>query len=128
MRKNKLIELLTSIKGNPDILLWNGMVGDWMDIDNKPVETSLVKSSFENHLLRCEYEDKRDRNDYEFKYSQEDIADIKKSYNKHYKWECNQFVTDKDISSGDYKEKKVFILNAKKRGVSTFDRFGNIDY
>ena len=32
MKKNDLIELLNGIKGNPDIVLWNGMVGDYMHI------------------------------------------------------------------------------------------------
>jgi len=30
MRKNKLIELLQSIKGNPEIVIWDGRIGDYL--------------------------------------------------------------------------------------------------
>lgn len=128
MKKNKLIEVLTNIKGNPDILLWNGFVGDWQDIDADVVETFLVKSSFENHLRRCELDVMKDKKDWDFRFSEEEVEDIKKSYAKNYCWEYNHFVTREDISKGYYKEKKVFMLNTKKRGESTFDRAGNIEY
>lgn len=32
MRKNQLIELLQQLKGNPEIVVWNGLVGDIMPI------------------------------------------------------------------------------------------------
>lgn len=47
MRKNKLIELLNSIPGNPDIVIWNGFVGDIQDIDSEIVERELVKHTKE---------------------------------------------------------------------------------
>lgn len=34
MRKNKLIEILQSMSGNPEIVMWNGYVGDFMPIGN----------------------------------------------------------------------------------------------
>lgn len=52
MKKNKLIELLQTIEGNPDIYLWNGFVGDWVDIDPNFVEDYLVKESVE-HKFNC---------------------------------------------------------------------------
>jgi hypothetical protein len=33
MKKSKLIEMLNRLEGDPEIKLWNGMVGDWMDMD-----------------------------------------------------------------------------------------------
>ena len=32
MKKNELIAKLQAIKGNPDIVLWNGTVGDYQYI------------------------------------------------------------------------------------------------
>lgn len=32
MRKSKLIELLTAMPGNPEILVWNGLTEDWMKV------------------------------------------------------------------------------------------------
>ena len=43
-------------------------------------------------------------------------------------WECNEFVTQEDIETGRYMEKPVVYINAKKRGVSTWERLGNIHY
>lgn len=46
MKKDKLIKLLLSIEGNPDILLWNGYAMDWMDIKGLE-EAELVKMTKE---------------------------------------------------------------------------------
>ncbi len=51
MKKSKLLELINSIEGDPDILLWNGYVEDWseerafLDISGL-VKADLVKNSF----------------------------------------------------------------------------------
>ena len=50
MKKNKLIELLQAVEGNPEILLWNGYVGDYMDIDKELAERSLVKMTFLRYI------------------------------------------------------------------------------
>ena len=42
MRKNDLIKMLKEIKGNPEVVLWNGMVGDWMPV-GKLSESYLTK-------------------------------------------------------------------------------------
>lgn len=47
MRKNDLIKLLEQIEGNPQIVLWNGYVGDYMNISNKITEVKLVKETAE---------------------------------------------------------------------------------
>lgn len=128
MKKDKLIKLLEALPGNPDIVLWNGMVGDWMDVAPALVEASLVKMSFEAYVRHVEFEHKRDRNDFDFKLSPEQIEELKKSYRKHYQWECNEFVTAKDVKNGTYTKKRVWYINAKRRGVSTWDRLGDIEY
>ncbi len=128
MRKSKLIEMLNNIKGNPEIVLWNGMVGDYMDISPKVVEGDLVRTSFETYLRHVEFEQKRDRNDFDYKMSESEVEDLRKSYRKDYKWEQNDFVTKEDVKSGMYKSKRVFYIDAKPRGVTTFDRQGNLSY
>ncbi len=128
MRKDKLIALLQSIKGNPDIVLWNGMVGDWMDVSPKLVDHSLVKISFDHYVKTVEFEEKRNRNDWDHKLSNAEVEKLKRSYQKHYGWEMNEFVTTDDVKEGRYKEKQVVIINAKPRGVKTWDRLGDIEY
>ena len=58
MRKNDLIKLLQTIEGNPEIVLWNGFVGDYQNISPKLVEGDLVKKTLEyylehNRMVRC---------------------------------------------------------------------------
>lgn len=128
MRKDKLIKMIQEIPGNPDIVLWNGFVGDWMDISPKPIESNLVKQSFKHFLRHVEFERKSDKNDFDYKLSSQDVESLKKDYRKHYTWELNQLVTNEHIAEGSYNSKRVVILNAKSRGVSTWDRLGPVSY
>jgi hypothetical protein len=111
MRKDKLIALLEAIEGNPEILLWNGMVGDWMDI-SEAVEGRLVKRTLKDHMTG-------------FKRGDEKIA--QRTY-RNLQWESNEFVTNEDIKNKFYKKKKVVYLDAKPRNVKTWDRLGSISY
>lgn len=52
MRKNQLIEILKSIKGNPEIMLWNGLVEDIQPIEKEILECKLYKLSFEGYKER----------------------------------------------------------------------------
>lgn len=47
MRKNDLIELLQSIKGNPEIMFWNGLVGDVVPLTKNIFPIELHKNSLE---------------------------------------------------------------------------------
>lgn len=47
MRKNDLIKMLESIKGNPEIMLWSHLVGDVIPISSKMEEVDLYKDSLE---------------------------------------------------------------------------------
>ena len=47
MRKNDLIKMLESIKGNPEIMLWSNVVGDVVPISSKMEEVELYKDSLE---------------------------------------------------------------------------------
>lgn len=43
-------------------------------------------------------------------------------------WELNEYVSEEDIANKRYKKKSVVFIQPKKRGVSTFDRSGTIEY
>lgn len=116
-----------SIRGkNADVLLWNGMVGDWMDINL--VSGDLVKMTEKSYLEANLHERMRDEKNWEYEFSSEELADLRKMYRKVCKWETNQFVTEEDIKAGRYKRKQVLYVDGKPRGVSTFDRLGSIEY
>lgn len=112
MRKNKLIELLNNIPGNPDIVIWNGFVGDIHHIDSEIVERELVKHTKEYLGLRCS------------------DAEMIDSLYKEQEWDFpNQFVKEDEFQNWYGKrKKKIYILQMKKRDKEFFDRSGKIEY
>jgi hypothetical protein len=126
MKKSKLIELLNALPGDPDVLLWNGMVGDWMDI-GKLVQSDLVKMTLESYLKACRYEACQDAGNWEVQLSEEEISELTKRH-RAFQYESNNYVTEEDIKQKRYMSKKVVFIDAKPRGVSTFDRLGTIEY
>ena len=126
MRKNDLIKMLQEIKGNPEVVLWNGMVGDWMPV-GKLSESYLTKITKQYWLQTVCNEEKIDKKDWDFVIPQAELSLLEKQYRK-FQWESNEFVTSEDIASKRYKMKKVIYIDAKTRGVKTFDRFGSIKY
>jgi hypothetical protein len=128
MKKSKLIEMLNRLEGDPEIKLWNGMVGDWMDIDRELVPSDLVKQSLEHWLEMCRVQECRERRDWDYQLPAEEVAALKKDYNRVNTWELNPFVTLEDVQEKRYKLKNIYILNAKTKGVKAFDRLGDIDY
>jgi hypothetical protein len=128
MRKNDLIKLLQETKGNPEIVLWNGIVGDYMQIDNKLVEGELSKMTFEGLLHYYSLECKRDKNDWNYELTEEEKQGLLKNYKDNYKWEINQFVNREDIKRKTHKSKRVLYINAKISGKSHNDRLGSIYY
>jgi hypothetical protein len=128
MKKSKLIAMLNALPGDPDIKLWNGMVGDWMEIDPTLVAQELVKQTLEHWLEMCRLQDCRDRNDWDYQMPAEEVARLTKSYSKLHKWEMNPYITLEDVKAKRYSTKKVLIMQSKRKGVKTFDRFGDISY
>lgn len=131
MKKDKLIDLLNSLEGNPDILLWNGMVGDWMDIDKELIESDLVKETFEHYKESCRLEDIRDNPDlgWDYQLSEEKIIKLRKYYKKNVAvWASNEFITEEYIRDKLYTKKTVFFINPKTRNETYFDRQGFINY
>lgn len=119
--------MLQGVKGNPEVLLWNGVVGDYMHID-KPVEGDLVKIDKDYFLETCRLAECRELGDWNHQLSPEEIKDCEKSYKDCHGWEDNQFVTEEDIKERHYRKKRVLYLQPKLRGVTTHDRLGSISY
>lgn len=129
MKKSKLIELLNNIDGDPEIKLWNGYVGDYMDLGDV-IPSDIVKMRFEFFLEMCRLEHcmdtGADRKTYTF--THDEIVELRKNYKDNYEWEHNEYVTEEDIKAKKYSRKRVMILNAKTRGKTTFDRIGQLSY
>lgn len=128
MRKSDLIGLLQNIQGNPEIKLWNGMVGDWMDINKNLVPATLVKQTFEHYVEMIRLEQCMAKKDWSIQLSAEEISELRQSYKKYIKWEFNQFVDEEDVKAKRYSRKNIFYIDAKRRGVTTYDRIGNLEY
>ena len=128
MRKSKIIEMLEAVKGNPEIKLWNGMVGDWMDISPELVPFDLVKMTKAYYIESCRLERCRDEKNWDYKHTPEELAELEKLYPKVNKWENNPYVTQKRIDDKSYDVKTVLILQAKVKGETSWDRLGDISY
>jgi hypothetical protein len=126
MKKNKLIDILNKIEGNPDIYLWNGYVGDWMDIGNIS-ESDLVKQTFDYYVESVRLEEAIDKKDFTHTLSKNDIFDLSKSYKK-FEYEVDQYVSLEDIQKKRYKKKRVVFIDAKPRVKFSFDRLGYMEY
>jgi hypothetical protein len=127
MKKSKLIELLQNIKGNPDIMLWNGIVGDVVDLKPKLAEVRLVKQTQKFYLEMCRLQDCRDRKDWSYQMPKDEVERLTKSY-KRIKYEENPYVDKEDITKGNYQQKIVYVFDAKLTGKTSYSRAGNIDY
>lgn len=128
MKKNKLIELLNSIEGNPEIVLWNGLVGDYQDISSNLIDDSLVKRTLKDYLHHVELERARSYNDWDRKLSESEIKDLETNYKQIVDWELNDYVTSEDIKQKRYTAKKIVLLQPKLRNAKHFDRLGSISY
>lgn len=111
MRKNQLIKLLQELPGNPEIVLWNGFVGDYHPVGNL-TEGKLVKHSVDHYKLRGL-----------------DETEAKKAFKKQ-AWEIpNDFVEESEMKNwyGNH-QKTVYYIEAKLRGKTTYDRCGSMSY
>jgi hypothetical protein len=126
MRKNKLIQLLQDIEGNPEIKLWNGMVDDWMDID-KLLEIYLYKENLAQYLENCRIESCVYNKDWEYQHSPEKISELTQ-YHKTFQWNVSEFIDNHPEAQKHHIKKKVIFLAPKPRGLKTWDRLGDIYY
>lgn len=91
MRKNDLIKKLQGIKGNPEVMLWNGIVQDYMPIKGL-VQQELVKESKEHYLEMCRLELFRDLKDWTYQLPEQVKERLGKYYSK-FGYEANEYVT-----------------------------------
>lgn len=127
MRKNDLIKQLQEIKGNPEVVLWNGYVGDYMHIDNI-IPSDLVKITKEYWIRSVLNEECIDRKDWNYQLPEQEVKELERRHRTEIQWELNEYVSEEDIVNKQYKKKSVVFIQPKKRGVSTFDRAGTIEY
>ena len=130
MKKSKLIKLLQEIEGDPDIFLWNGVVGDWMDIralEKLTLERQTVAGY--SHYLNLE----RVVRDGKQPYTEKDCEKFYKSSGAD-RWEAVTYdpefaeIRKKNLERKYLVEKVVFVIDAKPRGIETWDRVGCIRY
>ena len=127
MRKNDLIKQLQAIKGNPEVALWNGHVGDYMHINNL-VPSDLVKITKEYWIESVRLEKCLDRKEWEYQLPEQEVKELERRHKTEIQWEMNEYVDEEDIAKNRYTKKSVVFIQPKKRGVSTFDRIGGIEY
>ena len=131
MRKNQLIELLQQLKGNPEIVVWNGLVRDTMPIAEIQ-EGRLYKESAEFNYTRLECEYKEAVNN--FNPPPDEVAlklqEQAKDITRKSKFEFpNPYVDPADYPKWYGKSyKKVCIIMPKVLGKSYEDRLGSITY
>jgi hypothetical protein len=126
VKKSKLIEILNSLPGNPDVMLWNGLVGDWMDIgDISPGD--LVKMTFEHYMEMVRLETCSDLRDWTYQLNETERDELRALWLR-FAWESNPYVTMEDIAQKRYQMKKIFFISAKLRGETHHDRLGEISY
>ena len=121
MRKNDLIKLLQEIKGNPEVMLWNGFVGDFQAIGEVQPYV-LVKQTRDYYVRLLKAEERRTED-----YSKQEMQEINTAYRKT-PYEVNEYVTARDIEEGKYKYKTIVAVSAKLSGKSCWDRIGTINY
>lgn len=128
MRKNDVIALLNKLEGNPEVVLWNGFVGDYQHFNKKLVKGYLVKQTLSHYIEMCRLEECQLRRDWDFRFTNDELDDLKRMYRKVCKWEVNEFVTQEDIDHKRYDVKRVIYIQPKVRNETYFDRMGVVSY
>jgi len=130
MKKKELIKILESIKGNPEILFWNGYVGDYMDFSLHKEPQILVKESV-NHIYntlvhyRCQ-----ERKSWEPSETlQVDLMEQAKRRRSLAQFEFpNEFVPKEEFREWYDTEKTAYLFSPKLRGKTNWDRMGDTLY
>jgi hypothetical protein len=128
MKKSALIKMLQEIEGDPEIKLWNGFAGDWVDINPKLEQVNLVRLTRDYWIESIRIEECIDRKDWTHQLPQSEVDSLKKSHRYICEWELNEYVAQEDIDKKRYQVKPVYILQAKVKGETTYDRLGDMSY
>jgi len=130
LKKSKLIKLLQEIEGDPDILLWNGTVSDWMDILGLQ-EVGLERSTLKGYSYYLNLERTIRGN-----LPPCSEGECKKAYKSSGadQWEVADYdpefqeMREKDLKRGFIAQKSAFIIDAAPRGKKCWDRQGSVRY
>ena len=122
MRKNTLIKKLQEIKGNPEVMLWNGLVGDFVPVGKIGSET-LVKMSKEYWKSAVRNEECIDGSEPSTDESLDNLYEC-----HHNKYEYDPDVSEDEIKSRKFLGKSVVYIDTKLTGKKFLDRLGSIDY
>lgn len=140
MRKNDLIKMLESIKGNPEIMLWSHLVKDVIPISSKMEEVDLYKDSLEykqrvyenEYILSLKSVRKGELTELpdttEFHEKLKSLRQEAEAAYKKEKYEYRLYMNEKLIKSGTIKKKKVVVIQPRIVGKTFWDRAGDINY
>ena len=128
MKKSALIKMLQEIEDDPEIKLWNGFAGDWVDINPKLEQVNLVRLTRDYWIESIRIEECIDLKDWTHQLPESEVDSLKKSHRHICKWELNEYVTQEDIDKRRYQVKPVYIMQAKVKGETTYDRLGDMSY
>jgi hypothetical protein len=112
--------MLQEIKGDPDVILWNGFVEDWNDI-GEVREDFLTRTSVAQYLKQAELSMCKDKNDWSYKLTDEEREALTKESKQH-PWVYDMYPDETDS------KKRIIILLCKLRGLSVTDRSGTMRY
>lgn len=137
MRRRQLIKMLQGIKGNPEIVIWNGLVDDWMPVGDTPIVRRMVKQSRQHirnncvcrFLMKTGSKLKPGERLADIALPEDLEQQVEKCYMKQEYDLPNEFVTKERFNKWYAKRRKrIVILTAKRRNKTTFDRLGSISY
>jgi len=126
MKKNELIDLLSKIPGNPEVVFWNGLVDDYMHLSPELKTIELVKHDKEwlRNMLNLE---RKERGVHDV-VSDERLNFV---YKTHYsEWVIpNRYMSESEMSACYGKKRKnLLVINSTLRGKTYRDRVGKIFY
>ena len=127
MRKNDLIKLLQTIEGNPEIVLWNGFVGDYQNISSELVEGELYKQTIEGYFENYRKERCVNENNAKYALTDKEVDYLTNIY-KTFGYEQKTLVTTEDIKEKRYRKKLVVYIQPKKSGKTWFNRRIKVEY
>lgn len=131
MTKNELIDILNDMEGNPEIKLWNGLVGDYADVDEEVFCDEFVKES-ESHIRNSIRNELMVENQ-NFDLTDEEDAYIERAVQHRLEvdeWDVpNHFVMEERFEEWYGKDRKaIVVLQPKLMGKTYSDRLGQVSY
>ncbi|EHX8550646.1 hypothetical protein K3335_003640 [Salmonella enterica] len=130
MRKNALIKMLQEIEGNPEIVIWNGYVDDYMNIGKEMFSITLVKETedFLFNALKHEWCQMNNTFDVPPEQLVKIAARAKELHKKREHDFANPYVTEEEFERW-YGKKKLtkYVLAPKLRGKTSLGVFNAAD-